>query len=118
MVRWIGFIITLGIGAALGLLYGWVIDPIKYVDTAPDTLRIDYKSDYVLMVAEAYQTEQDLPLAVERLTLLGVSNPTEIVHRAVLFAEEQSFADADIALMRNLEEALQAWYPLAEDNAP
>jgi len=110
--------ITLGIGATLGLLYGWVIDPIKYVDTTPDTLRIDYKSDYVLMVAEAYQTERDLPLAVERLSLLGVSNPTEIVHRAVLFAEEQSFADADIALMRNLEEALQAWYPLTEDNVP
>lgn len=116
MVRWIGFIITLGIGATLGLLYGWVVDPIKYVDTAPETLRIDYKSDYVLMVAEAYQTEGDLPLAVSRLSLLGESNPTEIVHRAVLFGEEQSYADADLALMRNLESALQAWYPLPEDD--
>ncbi len=118
MARWIGFIISMGIGAALGLLYGWVINPIKYVDTSPETLRIDYKSDYVLMVAEAYQSEADLPLAVERIALLGSSNPTEIVHRAVLFAEEQSYADADLALMRNLEEALKAWYPLAEADTP
>jgi hypothetical protein len=117
MVRWIGFILTLGIGATLGLLYGWVVDPIKYVNTTPDTLRIDYKSDYVLMVAEAFQTEGDLALAVQRLTLLGVSNPTEVVHRAVLFAEEQSYADADLNLMRTLEGALQAWYPLEEDSS-
>lgn len=116
MVRWIGFIITLGLGATLGLLYGWVVDPIKYVDTAPETLRIDYKSDYVLMIAEVYKTEGDLPTAVGRLTLLGETNPTEVVHRAVLFAEEQNYADADLILIRTLENDLQAWYPLAEDD--
>jgi hypothetical protein len=116
MVRWIGFIITLGLGATLGLLYGWVVDPIKYVDTAPETLRIDYKSDYVLMVAEVYKTNGDLPTAVNHLTLLGESNPTAVVHRAVLFAEEQNYADADLTLMRTLESALQAWFPLAEEN--
>jgi hypothetical protein len=116
MVRWIGFVITLGLGATLGLLYGWVVDPIKYVDTAPETMRIDYKSDYVLMVAEVYKTDGDLPGAVNRLTLLGESNPTAVVHRAVLFAEEQNYADADLTLMRTLESALQAWFPLAEDS--
>jgi hypothetical protein len=116
MVRWIGFIITLGLGATLGLLYGWVVEPIKYVDTAPETLRIDYKSDYVLMVAEIYKTEGDLPTAVNRLALFGESNPTEVVHRAVLFAEEQNYADADLILMRTLETDLQAWFPLGEEN--
>lgn len=116
MVRWIGFIITLGLGATLGLLYGWVVDPIKYVDTAPETLRIDYKSDYVLMVAEVYKAEGDLPTAVGRLAMLGETNPTALVHRAVLFAEEQNYADADLDLMRTLENDLQAWYPLVEDD--
>ena len=57
--RWILFIIAILAGAGLGLLYGWVINPVDYVDTAPDTLRIDYKTDFVLMVAEAYQGESD-----------------------------------------------------------
>ena len=47
--RWILFIFAILVGAGLGLLYGWVINPVDYVDTTPDTLRIDYKTDYVLM---------------------------------------------------------------------
>ena len=47
------FLSALGIG--LGLLYGWVIDPADFFDLTPDTLRADYKADYVLMTAEAYR---------------------------------------------------------------
>jgi hypothetical protein len=38
---------------ARGLLYGWMVNPVRYVNTTPDTLRADYQLDYVLMVAEA-----------------------------------------------------------------
>ncbi len=71
MSRWIRFFLVIAIGAAGGLFYGWVINPVKYVDTTPDTLRIDYKSDYVLMVAESYGADGDLALAARRLALLG-----------------------------------------------
>ena len=56
-VRWLAFLVAIGIGLGLGLYYGWVVSPVAYVDTAPNTLRPDYKADYVLMVAEAYQAD-------------------------------------------------------------
>lgn len=109
MGRWIRFFIAIIFGVVAGLFYGWVIDPVEYVDTAPDSLRIDYKSDYVLMVAEAYSVEHDLALAVRRLALLGNRLPAEIVREATLFAETQGYADADVRLMRALADALESW---------
>ena len=118
MSRWIRFFIAISIGAAAGLLYGWVVNPIEYIDTTPDTLRIDYQSDYVLMVAEIYSVEGDIALAVRRLALLGDSLPSEIVHKALLFAERQGYTDSDIVLMRALFADLQSWNPALETPLP
>jgi hypothetical protein len=75
VARWIGFIIAILVGVALGLGYGWIVSPVHYVDTSPDTLRVDYRTDYVLMVAEAYKNEIDPGLAVRRLALLDNTPP-------------------------------------------
>lgn len=66
----LGFL--LGIG--LGLLYGWVISPVKYTDTAPDSLRADHKEQYLILVASAYQAEGDLDHARLRLSKLKNSD--------------------------------------------
>ena len=57
--NWIKIIIALALGAALGVIYGWAIDPIEYTDVTPGILRADYRADYVLMVAESHQSEQN-----------------------------------------------------------
>ena len=101
--------IAILIGIAGGLFYGWEINPVEYVDTSPDTLSIDYKTDYVLMAAEAYQVENDPALAVQRLAVLG-GDPIEMVVQAILSAERNGYIDSDLALMRQLSEALQAWH--------
>jgi hypothetical protein len=118
MSRWIRFLLALLVGAAGGLFYGWQIDPVKYVDTTPDSLRSDYRSDYVLMVAEAYQSDHDLDLAARRLALLGSSPPAEIALDALLFAEGHGWLDADLDLMRDLYTVLQTWNPALEIPAP
>ena len=117
MSRWIRFLLSILIGATGGLFYGWVISPVEYVDTTPDSLKIDFKSDYVLMVAEAYSVENDLPAAVQRLGLLGGA-PEEIVRQAVLFAESEGFLDSDVALMKALQSALASWNPALESPLP
>jgi len=101
-------LIAILIGIAGGLFYGWEISPVEYVDTSPDTLSIDYKTDYVLMAAEAYQVEKNPALAVQRLAVLG-GDPNEMVVQAILSAERNGYIDSDLALMRQLSEALQAW---------
>lgn len=118
MSRWIGFILAILLGAAAGMFYGWAISPVKYVDTTPQTLRIDYKSDYVLMVAEAYSVEKDMAQAVTRLSVLGSPEPGDIVREAILFAERQGYTDADVALMRSLERDLETWSPSLQGHAP
>ena len=109
MSRILKFIIPLALGIALGLFYGWVISPVEFFDLTPDTLRADYKTDYVLMVAEAYRVEQDPGLAARRLAIFGSQSPTSIASAGLTDARENGFADSDIALIQDLVTAMQAW---------
>jgi hypothetical protein len=112
MARWVRFLIAIIVGAGLGLVYGWLVNPVEYIETTPDTLRVDYRTDYVLMVAEAYQGEQDLDLAVRRIAILGDAPPAEIVYQAILFAQKAGYSDVDLERMQALLSALQALNPL------
>jgi hypothetical protein len=116
MSRWILFLITVALGMGAGLYYGWRINPVEYIDTRPETLRDDYKTDYVLMVAEAYQAEGDLSLAAQRLALLGSQPPAEIVASAIQYAAtiEPPYAEPDLASMRRLADDLKPGSPAPE----
>jgi hypothetical protein len=118
MSRWTKFLIAVILGAAAGLFYGWVVNPVEYVDIAPESLRTDYKTDYVLMVAEAYQVDDDLGLAVRRLALLGSSTPSDIVANALKYALDHEYAAQDIALLQSLGEDLLTWNPNMEIPTP
>jgi hypothetical protein len=71
------FGILLGLG--LGLFYTWQVNPVTYTDVSPDTLRADYKADYVVMIARAYSLDADLDLARTRLATLKTANPGQFV---------------------------------------
>jgi hypothetical protein len=118
MGRWIRFLIVIAVGAAGGMFYGWVLNPVDYVDTAPDSLRFDYKADYVLMVAEAYRVENSLGLAARRLALLGSDSPAEIANRALLDATQMGYPPADLELMDRLYQDLLTWNPSQEVPVP
>jgi hypothetical protein len=107
--RWVFIILALLAGIGLGLIYGWVIDPVDYFDLTPETLRSDYKADYVLMVAEAYKAEQDPGLAARRLAIFGSQSPSDIAAIGLTNARTSGFPDVDIVLMQELVTALQAW---------
>ncbi len=107
--RWIFIVLALLAGIGLGLAYGWVIEPVDYFDLTPDTLRPDYKADYVLMVAEAYKTEQDPGLAALRLAVFGSHSPSDIAASGLAYARTEGLPDEDIVLIQELVTALQAW---------
>ncbi len=109
--RWFIFILSILAGAGLGLYYGWVISPIEYVDTVPSTLRADYKADYTLMVAEVFESDQDVEAAARRLALLGSESPALIASAALEFARQNGYAPADTQLLQDLTLALQVWQP-------
>jgi hypothetical protein len=109
--RWIKFLIVIAIGASVGLYYSWVINPTQVENTTPDSLRLDYRSDYVLMVAEIYQLEKDPGSAAERLAPLGPDPAPQVVQQAIIFAEQSGYPALDINLLVQLRDALQTWNP-------
>ncbi len=112
--NWIKIAIAIIAGIAIGIVYGWVIDPVQYTDAAPNILREDYRADYVLMVAEAYQSEQDASLAARRLAVLGSEPPAQIVNATLDYARAQSFSQDEITLLQGLLTAMQTYQPAAE----
>lgn len=100
--RFVLFALAIMAGFASGLGYAWVINPVEYASTSPDTLRSDYQADFVLMTAELYQAEADLPMAVSRLGFLSDTPPLTLMDEAIDFAQNRQYAPADLQLMRNL----------------
>ncbi|MDR3576458.1 MAG: hypothetical protein P4L50_21525 [Anaerolineaceae bacterium] len=103
-IFWFSFSIVIGITA--GLVFGWVVEPRRFAESAPSTLRADYKADYALMVAEVYQKDKDLTLAVSRLALLGNDLPVRTVQEAIITASELGYTRQDLQLLGKLSQAL------------
>ncbi len=109
--RWFFFLLSILAGIGLGLFYGWKINPVQFVDTAPNNLRPDFRADYALMIAETYQLEQNPQSAARRLALLGAQPPAEIAASALQFARSNGYDEQDIQLLQKLTLALQVFAP-------
>ena len=95
-------------GVGLGLYVGWFVKPAPpAANAAPQALRYDYRTDYVLMVAEAYQSDGSVPVAVSRLTFLGDTPPVRLVQEAIVNGRELNYEQADIELLARLYQAIQ-----------
>lgn len=114
---WIKISIAAFIGIILGLIYGWVIQPIEYTDVTPNILRADYRADYVLMVAEAHQSEHDSELSARRLAILGSESPAQIVASTLEYATKNGFSQNEIIILQSLLTAMQTYQPQG-NNAP
>ena len=67
-------------GAALGLFYSWIVSPVSYVNTSPDTLRPDFKDQVRASIAAAYVSTGNLDRAHARLALLGDADPAQALN--------------------------------------
>jgi len=113
--RLIAFIFAILLGAAAGLMYGWLYYPAKISAGSLHSLREDYKADYVLMVAELYATDGNLENAVDLLDRIKPADPIGAVQRGLLTAQDMGYADWEMRLIANLEIALQQQ---AQETAP
>ena len=118
VTRIIKIILPIVIGASLGLLYGWRFDPIEYVEVTPEILRLDYRADYVLTVAEAFSAELDEDTAAKRLALLGDNSPAQISLEALEYARGQAFDPDEIGLLEKLSTSMQTYTPITGENIP
>ncbi len=92
MSRALSAVFGLLVGVGMGLLYAWVVSPTQYTDTAPASLRADYKAEYIQLVAQAFAKEGDVERARARLATLGeagsVRAVTALAQRAAASGEE------------------------------
>jgi hypothetical protein len=78
MKRTVGpILLAILIGLGLGLLYSWVISPVRYVDTTPASLRADFKDRFRTLIAAAYDASGNLDRARARLATLGDADPIQ-----------------------------------------
>jgi len=59
-------------GLVLGLVIGWVIAPVEFVDATPSYLRADLQEDYLRMTIDSFRLNSDPNLAVQRWKAVGV----------------------------------------------
>lgn len=110
------FLLAIAVGVGLGFLYGWVINPPGASNTSPATLRSDYKADSVLMIAEIYKQDQNLPGAQASLASLG--DALTVSQNALLTAQQLGYAYADVETMARLVQALQSASTLPAGGMP
>lgn len=67
LLRFFIFLFGVASGVGLGLFLGWVAWPTEFTDADPTLLAEQYRYDYVVMIAAAYQAEGDIQTAGQRL---------------------------------------------------
>lgn len=71
--------ICLVVGLILGLVYGYLINPVEWVDAPIDVTRQDLQEDYLRMAIDSYQIHKNDLLAITRWQELG-ENANDILN--------------------------------------
>ncbi|HSB65352.1 MAG TPA: hypothetical protein VLD65_02170, partial [Anaerolineales bacterium] len=106
-------------GVALGLLYSWLISPVKYIDAPPYALRADYKDEYRALIASAYLYNYDLLRAQDRLAQLNDENPVHVLALQAQQALSEGHPAEEVQALNTLSLALgRVVTPEITDRAP
>lgn len=115
-------VLALVVGIGLGLVYAWLISPMKVTNASPTTLRGDFKEQYRSAIAAAYAATGNLPRARSRLELLKDPNSEDALNTQAqqMLAKGQSGQAADQvaalaqALQKGSEESTSTANPVTE----
>ncbi len=110
--RIIWFVVIIIAGLLIGLTIGWVVVPSGEHESRLADLRVDYRTDLVLMSAEIYAADGDAAAAAARLdTIDPDTTPVRQVQQAILTGQQIGYARADIETLASLFQALQVSTP-------
>jgi len=75
MIRlFVSTVVGVVLGLLVGLVYGWQIAPVEFVNSPLRDLAQRYRDEYTVMVAMGYLIDGDANGAIERLRHLDVEN--------------------------------------------
>lgn len=84
-------------GLGLGVVYSWVVSPLRVTNADPVALRADFKDAYRSAIAAAYAANPDLARAQARLALLEDANSVEALNAQAqrMLASGEPFQQTD-----------------------
>jgi len=118
ILRIILFILSILAGVAAGLYAGWVLRPLPADAISSEALRQDFRTDYVLMIAENFSLDGDAQAAAERLSALGEEAPARLVQEAILTGRSMGYPMKDLETMAYLSQALLALPQVTAEHTP
>ena len=62
-------------GILLGLIWGWVIQPVEWKNAPPSLLNVGYQEQYLRMAIDSFNVNGDTQLAIQRYQELGSAGP-------------------------------------------
>ncbi len=104
--------LLLGAGAGVGI--GWGVLPPSTRHLTPADLRLDYRYEYVLLVAEDYAVEHDLQHATARLQAVAPQEGRAILGQAMAYHLTHRTTEAQLQALAELARALGATTPAME----
>ena len=111
-------LLALVVGVGLGLVYAWMISPLRVSNADPGTLRGDFKDQYRSAIAAAYAANDNLPRALARLQLLRDPDPVGALNaqaqQTLARGESAQVADQVAALAGALEERQDETIPTSD----
>jgi len=107
--RFIFFFLALLVGVGAGLAFGWMMMPPAAPRNAPlASLRADFKTDLVLMVAEEFQTFPNSMQALTQLDKLDENDPITLLGNSIQYAQAIGYPEEALKLMRDLLNSMDA----------
>lgn len=94
------------LGVISGLVISWVFLPVNYVDTAPDTLREDFKDAYRSLIAVAYLSSGNVERAKVRLRTLDQEDSTDLYQTLTVLAGDDRRTESERQALNILAAAL------------
>lgn len=109
---WVLGLLLLALGFGLGLIYGWVIDPVVITDVDPPDLRQEWQEAWVLMTAQSLAVTGDELVARQRLETFDDQQLAQLLSRLISGAQDDQTRQqlSRLAQLRNL--------PITEAGAP
>jgi hypothetical protein len=110
-------LLGLGLGVGLGLYLGWVAWPTEFTNANPAILETSYKQEYILMIADTYAADNNLPAAQRRINSLGPQANDlliDLMLDAILLQQD----NGEIARLVRLADHLGLYSPAMEPYLP
>jgi hypothetical protein len=111
LARYFWFSLSILLGLLIGLVLGSRFLPLPYESLPLNSLRADYKSDYVLMIAEAYHADHNIQQAQDLIKDIGPESPPYQVQQAMVEARSLGYSQQDVEWMNQLQQDLQKIAP-------